>query len=87
MQTDVKIVENLPPYKDAPYYAYCGGRAFLVAQDGDVLVARERGVKLGDVRNFFYFSQRDECMYFAERSFRPLLWPFIAPKIWWRKLK
>jgi len=84
----LEVVENLPPYKQEPYYTYCGGRVYKVCQDGDVLVARERGIKLGDVRLFFYFNnEAEESMYYAERSFRPFWWPFLAPKIWWRKLK
>lgn len=81
-------VDSLAPYKQAAYYTYCGGRAYKVCQDGDVLVAREYGVKLGEVRLFFYFNNTEkECLYYAERKFRPFWWPFIAPRIWWRKLK
>lgn len=75
-------------FNKASYYTYCAGKSYKVAQDGDILIAREYGVKQGDVRMFFYFNNTHEkCMYFAERKFRPFWWPFIAPKIWWRKVK
>jgi len=76
------------PINDTSYYALSGGKAYKVAQDGDVLVARERGVALGDVRMFFYFStDQKQCLYFAEREFKPFWYPIIAPRIWWRKIK
>lgn len=76
------------PISNVSYYELSGGKAYKVAQDGDVLVARERGVALGDVRMFFYFStDREQCLYFAERKFKPFWYPIIAPRIWWRKIK
>lgn len=76
------------PISNVSYYAFSGGKAYKVVQDGDVLVARERGVALGDVRMFFFHStQLDKCMYFAERKLKPFWYPIIAPKIWWRKIK
>ena len=76
------------PIKDIPYNVYSGGKAYKVAQDGDVLVAREYCVAIGEVRMFFFHpGQLDGCMYFAERGFKPFWYPIIAPKIWWRKIK
>lgn len=77
------------PIKDISYYTFVSGKAYKVAQDGDVLVAREYGVSMGEVRMFFYFSHdgTEQCMYFAEREFKPFWYPIIAPKIWWRKIK
>ncbi len=76
------------PISDVSYYAFSSGHAYKVCQDGDVLVRRERGVTLGEVRMFFYFSNdREQCMYFAERKFKSILHPFIAPRIWWRKIE
>lgn len=72
---------------ETSYYVYSSGKAYKVAQDGDVLIARERGITLGEVRMFFYHSSRhDQCMYFAEREFRSFFHPVRAPKIWWRKI-
>ena len=69
-------------------YAYSNGRSYKICQDGDVLVAREHGVTLGEVRMFFNFTNKaNENLFFAERKFRPFFWPFIAPRIWWRKVK
>lgn len=82
--------EAVYPFKNEPYYAYSNGRTYKVCQDGDVLIAREHGIKLGEVRMFFTFSSEAEAkqnMFFAERRFRPFFWPFIAPRIWWRKIK
>lgn len=76
------------PNSEISYYTFSSGKAYKVAQDGDVLVRRERGVTLGDVRMFFYFStDQKQCLYFAEREFKPFWYPIIAPKIWWRKIK
>jgi len=76
------------PIKEVSYYVVSGGKTYKVCQDGDVLVARERGVSLGDVRMFFFNStHREEHMYFAEREFKPFWYPIVASKIWWRKIK
>ena len=70
------------------YYAYSSGKAYKVSQDEDVLVRREYCITLGEVRMFFYFShEHKQCMYFAERKFKSPFHPFIAPRIWWRKIK
>lgn len=76
------------PVSETLYYAYSGGRAYKVARDGDVLIARECRVTLGEVRMFFFHSsQHEECMYFAELEFRSMFHPIRAPIIWWRKIK
>lgn len=70
------------------YYAYSSGKVYKIAQNEDILVRREYGIKLGEVRMFFYFSHNHrQCMYFAERKFKSTIHPFIAPRIWWRKIK
>ena len=65
------------------------GYKYHIAMDGNLLVRRERGVKLGDVRIFHYDAItarcRDNATYYAEREFRSII-PFRAPKIWWRKI-
>jgi len=79
--------EQGPPYfREPSYIAYSGGKAYKVAQNGDVLVARERGVAMGDMRMFFYFSNTEnQSIYYAERQFKSIFHPLRAPKIWWRK--
>jgi hypothetical protein len=56
--------------------------------NGDLMIRREYGVKLGDMRVFrsnvatMYDSS---VLYYAERKFRSILL-IRAPKIWWRKV-
>lgn len=65
------------------------GKQYDVAMGGELMIRRERGVRLGDVR-IFQHSDRlaydTEIQYYAERMFRSII-PFRAPVIWWRKIK
>ena len=80
--------QGYPFTNTSTYVTYIWGKAYKIAQDGDILTARERGVKMGEVRMFFAFSNdEDTCMYFAERLFKSILHPFRAPIIWWRQVK
>ena len=82
------MTEPTYPYKTESTYAYSNGKSYKICQDGEVLVAREYGVTLGDVRMFFNFTNTDkQGLYFAERKFKSFFWPFINPIIWWRKVK
>lgn len=78
----------ISPTSSITYYAYSSGKAYKVIQDGDILTKREYGITLGEIRMFFYFSHdHKQCMYFAERKFKSLFHPFVAPRIWWRQIK
>jgi hypothetical protein len=64
------------------------GKKYSIALAGDIMVRRERGVSLGDVRVFQHSRalQHDtEVKYYAELDF-PSIIPFRAPVIWWRKI-
>ena len=65
------------------------GHKYDIAMNGDLMIRREHGVKLGDTRVFrsnvttMYDSS---VLYYAEREFKSII-PFRAPKIWWKKVK
>lgn len=64
------------------------GKKYSIAQEGDIMVRRERGVRLGEVRVFQHshkLMHDTEVQYYAERDF-PSIIPFRAPVIWWRKI-
>ncbi len=64
------------------------GKKYSIAQDGDIMVRRERGVALGSVRVFRHTDKLHydtEVEYYAERDF-PSIIPFRAPVIWWRRI-
>ena len=65
------------------------GKKYVAAMEGELLVGRERNVKLGEVRAFMFSEQAAHdtpVLFFAEREFKSII-PFRAPVIWWRKLK
>ena len=63
------------------------GRRYSVALNGNLLTARERGVKLGDMRIFNRDRLTNESeMFYAEREMKSMFHPFRAPIIWWRRL-
>lgn len=65
------------------------GYKYHIAMNGALMIRRERGVKLGEVRIFHYDTvtsrARDNETFYAERKFNSII-PFRAPKIWWRKI-
>ena len=70
------------------YQEWQYGKQYKIAQDGDVMVRRERGVRLGDVRVFLHsrkLAYDTEVLYYAERDIRSII-PFKAPVVWWRKI-
>lgn len=82
---------TLPMYKedlDGPWLIRYDNKVYKVSQNGDVLVRRERGIGLGDVRLFWATDNEfydTPVLYTAERKFGSII-PFRAPKIWWRRI-
>ena len=65
------------------------GKSYMMCQDGDLIIGRERHVNLGDMRVFRFNDTmiNDKLItYYAERTFSSII-PFRAPVIWWRKFK
>jgi len=64
------------------------GHKYQIGMNGDLMIRRERGVKLGDMRVFRSNTTTmydTGVLYYAERKFRSII-PFRAPKVWWRKI-
>ena len=65
------------------------GKDYRVQQEGELVVGRDRNVKLGDLRVFWYNGQimwDTPVIYVAERKHKSII-PFRAPIIWWRRIQ
>lgn len=82
---------QIPLKNDQPMYISSGqhGKGYTVSKLGDLIVGRDRNVKLGDLRVFWYNNQLmwdTPVIYVAERKYRSII-PFRAPLIWWKRVE